>query len=155
MDPVHAAPPPRLELHALPDELIAHVLARVPSIRDLGRAHCVCHAWHKDDSPVELALRLRIAARGGAVPAAPESAGSMAQWLCWLELLRDGRASSGLVVAGTRTSAAVDAQGQLRVCGEIRDALENMDRSDWDVFLTREEKTVVKRMRWRKKLVFV
>lgn len=42
----------------------------------------------------------------------------MAQRLCWLELLRGARsASSDLVAAGATVSAAVDAQGRLRVWG--------------------------------------
>ena len=71
-----------LGLHALPDELLARVLVHLPSIRDFGRADCVCRAWHARGSPVEQALRLRIAARGDSMPAAlPAGAGSVTQRL--------------------------------------------------------------------------
>ena len=53
---------------ALPDELLARVLAHLPSDRDFGRADCVCSAWHAAGSPVEQALRQRIEARDGALP---------------------------------------------------------------------------------------
>ena len=42
-----------LGLHALPDDVLAHVLAHLPSIRDFGRADCLCRAWHARGSPVE------------------------------------------------------------------------------------------------------
>ena len=83
---------PAVGLHALPDELLARVLAHLPSTRDFGRADGVCRAWRAHGSPVEQALRLRIEARGDAVPTAPPGAGSMTQRLCWSELLRDARA---------------------------------------------------------------
>ena len=38
-------------IDALPDELLARVLAHLPSARDFGRADCVCRAWHADGSP--------------------------------------------------------------------------------------------------------
>jgi hypothetical protein len=36
----------------------------------------------------------------------------------------------------------------------IRDALAHIDKSDWDVFLTREERRLVMKHRWRAKLKF-
>ena len=82
-------------IDALPDELLARVLTYLPSIRDFGRADGVCRAWRARGSPVEQALRQRIAARGVAVPAA--DAACTTRRLCWLELLRAARASSNLV----------------------------------------------------------
>ena len=108
-------------LDALPDELLARVLAHLPSIRDLGRADGVCRAWHARGSPVEQALRLRIEARGDAAPAA--SAATTTRQLCWLELLRAARASSDLVCAGWSFSAAVDALGRLLVWGTVPSAI--------------------------------
>ena len=105
-------------IDALPDELLARVLAHLPSIRDFGRADGVCRAWRARGSPVEQALRQRIAARGGAVPAA--GAACTTRRLCWLELLRAARASSGLVSTGWTASAAVDAQGRLLLWGTVK-----------------------------------
>ena len=103
-----------LGLHALPDELLARVLVHLPSIRDFGRADCVCRAWHARGSPVEQALRMRVMARGGAVPSASEGAASMTQTLCWLERLHATRGPSDVLAAGSSSSIAIDAQGQLR-----------------------------------------
>ena len=106
-------------IHALPDELLTRVFEHFQSTRDFGRADGVCRAWHKDGSPVEQALRLRIAARGDAVPTAQFRASSTQQ-LCLLELLREARASSDLVSAGARyASAAIDDDCQVRVFGNI------------------------------------
>ena len=106
-------------IHALPDELLTRVFEHLESTRDFGRADGVCRAWHKDGSPVEQALRLRIAARGDSVPAALPQASSTQQ-LCWLELRREARASSDLVSAGAKyASAAIDDEGQLCVFGNI------------------------------------
>ena len=104
-------------IDALPDELLARVLTHLPSIRDFGRADGVCRAWRASGSPVEQALRQRIAARGGAVPAS--GAACTTRRLCWLELLRAARASSGLVSAGYTVSAAVDIQGRLLAWGTM------------------------------------
>ena len=90
-------------INALPDELLARVLTHLPSIRDFGRADGVCRAWRARGSPVEQALRQRIAARGGAEPAV--GAACTTRRLCWLELLRAARASSGLVSTGYAVSA--------------------------------------------------
>ena len=98
-------------MEALPDELLARVLAHLPSIRDFGRADGVCRAWRARGSPVEQALRLRIEARGDAVPAV--GAASMTQRLCWLELLLEARTSSNLLQGECHVSAAVDAKGRL------------------------------------------
>ena len=98
-------------LLALPDELLVRVLMHLPSIRDFGRADCVCCAWHAGGSPVEQALHLRIAAHGGVVPAA--GAASTMQQLCLIELLRGARALSDLMSAGGRSSAAVGVHGRL------------------------------------------
>ena len=105
-------------IDTLPDELLARVLTHLSSIRDFGRADGVCRAWHARASPVEQALRLRIAARGGAVPAA--GAACTTRRLCWLELLHAARASSNLVSTGHAVSAAVDTQGQLLAWGTDR-----------------------------------
>ena len=111
-----------LGLHALPDELLALALSFLASTRDLGRADCVCRAWHAAGSPVERALILRIQARGALVPAArPAGAGSLIQWLCWLEILNAAQGSSDIVGAGTTLSAAVDAHGRLCVWGDVTD----------------------------------
>ena len=110
---------PACGILALPDELLARILAHLPSIHDLGRADCVCCAWHtgrKGGSPVEQTLRLRIAARGGAVPTELLGTSSMTQGLCWLELLHAARMAD-LVSAGGNLSAAVDSHGQLCVWG--------------------------------------
>ncbi len=104
---------PPLELGALPEELLARMLARLPSPADLGRADCVCRAWAQ---PVEHALRLRNVARGVDVCApAPAGEPSLKQWLCWLERLHD--APSQTVSAGRHTSAVVDARGRVHMCG--------------------------------------
>ena len=110
---------PALELSALPDELIARVLACLPSVHDLGRAGCVCRAWRADGSPVEQALRERIKVRDGAVPTALPGAGTMVRRMCWLELLRDARMASDVISLSSVTSAAVDAQGNLSVWGRL------------------------------------
>ena len=104
-------------IDVLSDELLVCVLAHLPSIRDFGRADGVCRAWRSDGSPVEQALRQRIAASGVAVPAVLPGAGSMTQRLCYSELLR--ASASSLVAAGGGVSAAVDAQGELRVWGRL------------------------------------
>ena len=67
-----AAPSAVKQLLDLPDELLERVFAHLTSIRDFGRAGCVCHAWRKRDSPVARALYQRIKKRGGAVSAAAE-----------------------------------------------------------------------------------
>ena len=111
-----------LGLHALPGELLALALSFLASTRDLGRADCVCRAWHAAGSPVERALILRIQARGALVPAArPAGAGSLTQWMCWLEILNAAQGSSDIVGAGTTLSAAVDAHGRLCVWGDVTD----------------------------------
>ena len=116
-----------LGIHSLPDELLARVLAHLPSARDFGRADGVCRAWHATDSPVELALRQRIEARDGALPAALPvwlcrgvGGGSMLQRMCWVELLREARAASGLVGVRATARAAVNAHGQLLTWGEMK-----------------------------------
>ncbi len=111
---------PARGLLALPDELIARILAHLPSIRDFGRADCVCcewHTWREGGSPVEQALRRRIAARGGTVPKKLRGTRSITQDLCWLELLHVARMAADLVSAGGNLSAAVDSHGQLCVWG--------------------------------------
>ncbi len=100
-------------LQALPDELLARILVHLPSIRDFGRANCVCRAWHARASPVEQALRERIEARGDAILA--PSAGCTTSRMCWLELLRQTRTASGRISANERMGAAVDERGALRV----------------------------------------
>ena len=90
-------------LDALPDELLARVLAHLPSIRDFGRADGVCRAWRACGSPVEQALRQRIAARGDAVPAS--GAACTTRRLCWLELLRAARRSSRRCGSASRRAA--------------------------------------------------
>ena len=59
------APPDAVhELLDLTDGLVC-VLVHLPSIRDFGRASCVCRAWRADGSPVEQALRCaRASGRG-------------------------------------------------------------------------------------------
>ena len=64
------AAPRAVELLDLPDELIDRVFKHISSVRDLGRAGCVCRAWRAGDSPVVHALRQRVEGRGGAVSAA-------------------------------------------------------------------------------------
>ena len=101
---------------ALPDELLARVLVHLPSIRDFGRANCVCRAWHARGSPVEQALRERIEARSEVMPA--PVAGCSTYRMCWLELVRQMRAASGRISANEGLGAAVDKQGRLRMWGE-------------------------------------
>ena len=103
-------------LQALPDELLARVFVRLPSIRDFGRVDCVCRAWRARGSPVEQALRERIEASGKVMPA--PVAGCATHRMCWLELLRQARTASGRISASSCLSAAVDKQGQLRVWGK-------------------------------------
>ncbi len=136
-----AAPTGVIELQQLPDELIARVLARLPSTRDLGRAHCVCHAWHADGSPVEQALRLRLEASGSAVPAVPPGTASAVQRLCLYELFRAARDMSGVVAAREELSAAIDSQGQLRVWGCLVAYMQHTD--DPDVILGEATPTVL------------
>ena len=107
-------------LLALPDELLVRVLTHLPSIRDFGRADCVCCAWHAGGSPVEQALRMWTQARRRAVPEAlPVGAGSVTQRLCWLELLHAARVSSHALAAGSFASAVIDAQGGLCMWGAL------------------------------------
>ena len=47
------AAPRAVELLDLPDELIDRVFKHIPSVRDLGRAGCVCRTWR---AGVELGL---------------------------------------------------------------------------------------------------
>ena len=114
------APPDAVhELLDLTDELV-YVLMHLPSIRDFGRASCVCRAWRADGSPVEQALRQRIEVRDGAVPTALPGAGTMLQRMCWSELLRGARMTSGVTMStGKLTSAAVDADGHLCTWGKL------------------------------------
>ena len=109
---------PAVGIDALPDELVARVLAYLPSIGDFGRASRVCRAWHAGGSPVEQALHLRIAAHGGVVPAA--GAACTVQQLCLIELLRGARALSDLMSAGGRSSAAVGVHGRLLAWGTVQ-----------------------------------
>ncbi len=123
MEPEIGAPKPGL--HSLPAEMHVRVLVHLPSIRDFGRACCVCRAWRADGSPVEQALRQRIEVRDGAVPTALPGAGTMLQRMCWSELLRDARLASGVTMStGQLTSAAVDADGHLCVWGELESPTE-------------------------------
>ena len=103
-------------INALPDELLARVFAHLPSIRDYGRADCVCRAWHARSSPVEQALRERIEARGDVMPAPIASCST--HRMCWLELLRQMRTASGRIGANEGLGAAVDKQGRLRMWGK-------------------------------------
>ena len=117
MEPEIGAPEPGL--HSLSAEMQAHVLVHLPSIRDFGRASCVCRAWRADGSPVEQALRKRIRARDGAVPTTRDGKRPTMQQMCWSELLRDARMASGVISTGSGASAAVDADGHLRVWGTL------------------------------------
>ena len=117
--------PRAVELLDLPDELIDRVFKRLSSVRDLGRAGCVCRAWRAGDSLVERALRRRIEAHGGAVSAAlpPVAAGSMTPMthrLCLLDSIGATQAVSGVMSLRKAASAAVDAHGSLLVWGKSR-----------------------------------
>ncbi len=126
--------PRAVELLDLPDELIDRVFKRISSVRDLGRAGCVCRAWRAGDSPVARVLRQRIEAHGGAVTAAlpPVAAGSMTPMihrLCLLDSIGAAEAVSGVMSLRRAASATVDAHGNLLVWGKLRlslgDPLEN------------------------------
>ena len=117
MEPEIGAPEPGL--HSLSAEIQAHVLVHLPSIRDFGRASCVCRAWRADGSPVEQALRRRIRARDGKKPTTRDGKRPTTQQMCWSELLRDARVASGVISLGGVASAAVDADGHLRVWGKL------------------------------------
>ncbi len=104
-------------ISALPDELLARVFTHLPSIHDFGRADGVCRAWRARGSPVEQALREHIEARDGAEQA--PGADATTQRMCFVELLREARMTSGLVSASDTMSAAVDADEQLHVWGKI------------------------------------
>ena len=117
------ARPRAVGLLDLPDELIDRVLMQLSSVRDLGRAGCVCRAWRGGDSPVVRVLRQRIEARGGAVSAAlPPVAAAfiapMAHQLCLLDSIGAAQAVSGAMSPGG-ASAAVDARVSLCVSGEL------------------------------------
>ena len=131
MEPrARAAPPRTVVLLDLPVELIARVLSHLSSTRDLGRAGCVCRAWHMGDSPVERVLRLRIEARGGAVAAAlpRTTAASLTARLCRLESISTAQAASGVMGSSVHPSAAVDAHGRLCVWGELKNhAVQNAE----------------------------
>ena len=89
------APPDAVhELLDLTDELVC-VFMHLPSIRDFGRASCVCRAWRADGSPVEQALRKRIKVRDGKNPTTRDGETPTMQQMCWSELLRDARMASG------------------------------------------------------------
>jgi len=106
---------PRLELGALPPELLAGVIKQLTT-RDIGRADCVCHLFHGESGPVEQALRQRAAERGGAVAAdLPEGESSWTQALCWSERLCAGPRRVHSV--GYAHSAFIDEQGRLLTCG--------------------------------------
>ena len=108
-------PPRAVGLLDLPNELIERVIKGLSSTRDLGRAGCVCRAWRAGDSPVERALRRRIAARGGAMTAAlpPVAAASLTHRLCLLDSIGTAQAASGVMSLSDRAGAAVDAHGCL------------------------------------------
>ena len=114
---------PATGIQALPDDLLARVLVHLPSIRDFGRADCVCRAWHVPGSPIEQALRMRIMARGGKVPAAlPAGAASLTQRLCWQERLHTERMPD-VIAAGLGFSVATHAPGGLCVWGKLFDGI--------------------------------
>ena len=119
---------------ALPDELLARVLVHLPSIRDFGRANCVCRAWHARGSPVEQALRERIEARSEVMPA--PVAGCSTYRMCWLELVRQMRAASGRISANEGLGAAVDKQGRLRMWGEPSGMVDDLPAGVVDDALT-------------------
>ena len=133
---IGAPAPDAVELLDLPDELIDRVFKQLSSVRDLGRAGCVCRAWRAGDSPVARVLRRRIEARGDAVAAAlpPIAAGSMVpvtHRLCLLDSIGAAQAVSGVLSLGDRTSAAVDAAGRLHVWGMLCDSSHDLKRSFW------------------------
>ena len=111
--------PCAFQLLKLPNELIDRVFEKLSSVRDFGRAGCVCRAWRAGDSPIVRVLRRRIEARGGAVSAASEAA-STSHRMCLLSSISVAQAAFGCVSAGGEASAAVDADGHLCVWGCLR-----------------------------------
>ena len=113
--------PRAIELLDLPDELIDRVFKQVSSVRDLGRAGCVCRAWRAGDSPVVRVLRQRIEAHGGEISAAlpPVAAASATHRLCLLDSVGAAQAASGVISTGHEASAAVDVDGRLCVWGDF------------------------------------
>ena len=126
--------PRAIELMHLPDELIDRVFKQLSSVRDLGRAGCVCRAWRAGDSPVARVLRRRIEAHGGAVsaalpPVAADSMTPMTHRLCLLDSIGATQAVSG-IMSLQYVSAAVDAHGSLLVWGK----LESYSNEDEPIF---------------------
>ena len=108
--PVRMGAAPRaVELLDLPDELIDRVFKQLSSVRDLGRAGCVCSAWRAGDSPIVRVLRQRIEAHGSAVHA-EEVAASMASRLSLLDSIHAAQSVSGVLSTDMSASAAVDEQ---------------------------------------------
>ena len=117
-----------LLLTDLPNDVLTRVVSWLPTVEDIGRADCVCRAFHRGDSappppppppisPVEEALRQRAAASGHRVPSElPDGESSWIQKLCWDERRRR-HGERAVVAGGMYHSAFVRGDGALLTCG--------------------------------------
>ena len=106
-------------LCALPAELLASVVASLPSVEEIGRLDRVCRLFHGPPFLICLSLKIRAAAAGEATEPPTGWEASQQSWLVFCERRRriGGRQT---IAAGNNHSLCLDASGDVHSSGSSR-----------------------------------